>query len=589
MSLIQQLFKQGIIDKEAVTDLEFEIKRSDRTEEELLLEKKLVPEDFLFELKSKILNIPLKKIILEDVPLSTLELIPEDTAKFYKMLALHKKENVKENVLEVGMIYPEDLKAQEALKFLARQAKFSYEVSLITLSDYKGLLRKYHSLKGEVKKALETLEAELRTETIKREVSPADFERLVEEAPITKVVAVILRHAVEGQASDIHIEPTKEKLRVRFRLMGILHSSIFLPIRTHPAIVARVKILANLRIDESRIPQDGRFTTNIEDREIDFRVSTFPTNLGEKVVIRVLDPLVGLRPFEELGLLGKNFEVTTKVIKRPYGLILATGPTGCGKTTTLYAVLRLLNKEAVNIVTLEDPIEYFIEGVNQSQMRPEIGYGFAQALRHSLRQDPDIIMVGEIRDEETASLAIHAALTGHIVLSTLHTSNVLGVIPRLIDLGVRPYLLTPTLSCAIAQRLVRKLCPECRKKVKPKEEIKKIILKEIAAMPKSGVKFASQLFTPLKAGMAADPSFYIYQAEGCKKCLQKGFVGQLGIFEVLTMTEQLADVILGEPTASKISLEFQRQEMLTMRQDGILKVLQGVTTIEEVLRQTEEK
>jgi type II secretory ATPase GspE/PulE/Tfp pilus assembly ATPase PilB-like protein len=344
-------------------------------------------------------------------------------------------------------------------------------------------------------------------------------------------------------------------------------------------VVARIKILSNLKIDETRIPQDGRFSTTIDGKNIDFRVSTFPTTLGEKVAIRVLDPTTGLKTFKELGLEKRNFEVVKAAIEKPYGLILATGPTGCGKTTTLYAILQVLNKEGVNIVTLEDPVEYFIEGVNQSQVRPEIGYDFAIGLRHVIRQDPDIIMVGEIRDPETASLATHAALTGHIVLSTLHTSNVLGVIPRLLDLGVQPYLIPPTLSIAIAQRLVRKLCDDCKKPVSPKKEIRDLILKEIEELPpktKEDSKTSSEKLT-------------IYKAVGCRKCNNEGYTGRVGLFEILSMTDQLSDIILKIPEEREILKEAKRQGMITMKQDGILKVLSGVTTIEEVLRVAEEK
>lgn len=294
--------------------------------------------------------------------------------------------------------------------------------------------------------------------------SAEEFERLAEEAPITKVVAVILGHGVDGRAADIHIEPIEGKVRVRFRLDGILHASIFLPFHLLPALISRIKILASMKIDETRVPQDGRFSTKINGKNIDFRVSTFPTMLGEKVAIRVLDPTQGLINLDDLGLTQRNIQLVREAIAKPYGLLLSTGPTGSGKTTTLYTLLRMLNKEGKNIVTLEDPVEYFIDGVNQSQIRTEIGYTFATGLRHVLRQAPDIIMVGEIRDEETASLSIHSALTGHLVLSTLHTNNALGVIPRLIDLGIRPFLISPTLKLAIAQRLVRKLCSECKKR-----------------------------------------------------------------------------------------------------------------------------
>jgi len=575
MTLINQLVKKGILDQEKATALEFEIRESGKKEEDVILGRRICSEDFLFSLKSETLKIPLKKITVQEVPLETLGMIPEETVKHYQMIPLIKKNNT----LEVGMVYPEDLKAQEALKFLARQGKFNFEVFLVTPTTFSNLLRQYRTLRREVGRALEELETELKGERVEvRLRTAAEFERLAEEAPITKIVAVILRHAVEGRASDIHIESARDRLRVRFRLLGILHSSIFLPLKTHPAVVARIKILANLKIDEMRIPQDGRFSTIIDGNSIDFRVSTFPTTLGEKVAIRVLDPAIGLKTFGELGLEKRNLEVVKAAIGRPYGLILATGPTGCGKTTTLYAVLQVLNKEGVNIVTLEDPVEYFIEGVNQSQVRPEIGYDFAIGLRHIVRQDPDIIMVGEIRDQETASLATHAALTGHIVLSTLHTSNATGVIPRLIDLGTQPYLIPPTLSIAIAQRLIRKLCDNCKKRLLPKKEVKDLILKELESL-------AAQT----KKDFEIPKPLYIWQAVGCKECNKEGFTGRIGLFEILSMTDELSDIILKEPSEREISKEAERQGMITMKQDGILKVLAGVTTIEEVLRVVEEK
>ena len=403
MSLTNELSKKGIIPPEEAASLEFEAKNSGKKEEELILEKGLVQESALFRMKGESLRISLKEVSIDSVKLETLELIPEETAKFYRMIPLIKKDKE----LQVGMVYPEDLKAQEALKFLARQQNFTYQVFLITLTTFNNVLKQYRNLKKEVGQALEELNEEIKTEKFPK--TSAEFERLAEDAPISKIVAVILRHAVEGEASDIHIEPTREKLRIRFRLSGLLHSSIILPMKIHPAVIARIKILANLKIDETRVPQDGRFSTKIDDKSIDFRVSIFPTTLGEKVAIRVLDPLIGLKRLEDLGLMGRNLDLVKKAITRPFGLILVTGPTGSGKTTTLYAILQLLNKEETNIVTLEDPVEYFIEGVNQSQVMPEIGYDFGSGLRNILRQDPNIIMVGEIRDEETASLVTHAA------------------------------------------------------------------------------------------------------------------------------------------------------------------------------------
>ncbi|MDD5144678.1 MAG: GspE/PulE family protein [Candidatus Pacebacteria bacterium] len=575
MSLIKQLAEKGLIDQEKAKVLEEEAKKG--KEEEVILNSGAVPEEVLFKIKSENLSIPLKEVDVEKVTLKALELIPEETAKFYQMIPLEKTEKT----LEVGMVYPEDLKAQEVLKFWARQKNFNYTVFLITPDTLKKLLSQYRTLKEEVGQALEELEGELKEEKIKGRTEE-DYEKIAEDAPITKIVAVILRHAVEGSASDIHIEPTRTKLRIRFRFLGELHSSIFLPIKIHSAVVARIKILSNLKIDETRIPQDGRFSTNVAGKIIDYRVSTFPTSLGEKVAIRVLDPEASIKTFEDLGLRGRNLEIVKEKIKKPYGLILVTGPTGSGKTTTLYAVLKLLNKDESNIVTLEDPVEYLIDGINQSQVRPEIEYTFASGLRHILRQDPNVIMVGEIRDEETATLAIHAALTGHIVLSTLHTNNALGVVPRLIDMGIKPYLLPPTLQVAIAQRLVRKLCKECRKKVKPTAEVKELILKKIANMPDS---YKSEA----KLGGKTQKEIYVYEPVGCSKCAQTGFSGRIALFEVFSSSPAIIQEISKDLSEANLLKKAREEGMMTIDQDGILKALEGLTTIEEVLRVTEER
>jgi len=575
MNLIQELLKRKLIDKKQANSLEYDFKVSGKREEELILEKKLVAEDLLFELKSELLKIPLKKILIDEVPLNILELIPQESAKYYQMIPLAKKEKV----LEVGMIYPEDLKAQEALNFLARQGQFSYNIFLITPTTLNNLLKQYQNLKKEVKVALEELEGELELEKERRSSlgGGEGVGQVTEDAPITRVVAVMLRHAVEAKASDIHIEPGKKELRVRFRVNGILQANLLLPLKIHPAVVARVKILSSLKIDETRVPQDGRFSAKVGDKSIDFRVSTFPTVLGEKVVMRVLDSTDGVKKFENLGLEKRNLSVVEAATKKPYGMILATGPTGSGKTTTLYAILNLLNKEGVNIITLEDPVEYFIEGVNQSQIKPEIGYTFANGLRHILRQDPNVIMVGEIRDEETAALATQAALTGHIVLSTLHTNNALGVIPRLLDLKVAPFLIPSAVSVCLAQRLVRKLCPDCKKKVVPDSKIKEMIMHELETLPAEFKK---------DANLPKESEIMIFEPGECKKC-KTGYTGRIALFEILEMTKELGEIVLKEPDEIKIQAEAKRQGMITMKQDGILKALAGITSIEEVLRVAE--
>jgi len=574
MKIIQELYKEGTINEARKNELEAEVERTKETEEEIILRNKIIDEESIFKAKSRLVKIPFLKPATQEIPLDVLELIPEEAAMNYKMTPLFKKNNV----IGVGMVYPENILAQNALRFLSRKENFSYEIYLITFSDLDNILKQHSTLKRETKKALEQLSKE-KSEILIALTQGSVPEKMTEDAPIVKMVLVILRHAIEGNASDIHVEPTKEKLNVRFRQDGILHLSLFLPLNVHLAVVSRIKILANLKIDENRIPQDGRFSAKINNRDIDFRVATFPTLYGEKVEIRILDPAEGLKPFDKMGLGGRNLELIQKAIKKPYGLIISSGPTGSGKTTTLYAFLGVLNKESVNIVTIEDPIEYSIGGVNQSQVKPEIGYTFANGLRQILRQDPNIIMVGEVRDEETASLVIHSALTGHIVLSTLHTNSAVGVIPRLIDMGVRPFLIPSTLRIAISQRLIRMLCERCKKKVKIGEKVKEYMMKVLKTM-------SAETKRELKIPQSLS---YIYEANGCESCNFKGYRGRTGLFEVLSMSEQIADVILRNPVESLILKTAQKQGMLTMAQEGVLKVLVGQTTINEIERATTEE
>ena len=581
MKLLRELFAQGLISEDKMNDLQKQVEKLGKTEEEVILANNIISEDLLFELKSKILEIPLKKVDAEKVPSNILELIPEEASVNYKMMAIAKGAEVpsksKSNIVQIGMVYPEDIVAQNALRFLAGQENFTYQIYLITPSNLSKLLKQRKNISTETTKVLETLPEE--TGKILDNFGEQDLGGIkTEEAPIIKMVLVILRHAVEGGASDIHIEPSRDKLIVRFRIGGLLYPSLSLPLKVHLAIAARIKILCGMKIDENRIPQDGRFSAKIDNKDIDFRVSTFPTLYGEKVVLRVLDPSTGLKTFEELGLTQRSLEVVKEAIKKPYGMILFTGPTGSGKTTTQYAILRILNQDSVNIVTVEDPIEYSITGVNQSQVKPEIGYTFAQGLREILRQDPNIIMVGEIRDEETADLVINAALTGHIVLSTLHTNSSTGVVPRLIDMGVKPFLIPSTLRVVISQRLVRTLCPHCKIKIRPSQKIEDYILSRIKSMP-AIVRKDIKLEDPL----------LIYGAKGCEVCGSIGYIGRVGLYEVLSMSDELASLIQENPLESLIFKIAQKQGMLTMEQEGIIKVLNGQTTIEEVVRATEER
>ena len=573
MALIEELYKQGTINQEKRDALVDMLNKTGKTEEEVILENKIISEVLLFELKSKLSSIPTMKLSQKEIPLDVLELIPGAAAANYKMVPLFKKGNV----VGIGMVYPENILYQNALRFLSRKENFSYETYLITFSDLENVLKQYRTLTGETKKALEELGKEKKEilPTAKRVLGPQD---IIDEAPVIKMVFVILRHAIEGNASDVHIEPNREKLNVRFRQDGVLYPSLFLPLNVHSSIVSRVKIMANLKIDENRVPQDGRFSTKINEKDFDFRVATFPTLYGEKVEIRVLDPSKGMKPFEELGLRKKSLESIQEALKKTYGLILSCGPTGSGKTTTLYALMRSLNNESVNIVTIEDPVEYSMDGINQSQIRSEIGYTFAEGLRQILRQDPNIIMVGEIRDDETADLAINAALTGHIVLSTLHTNSAIGAIPRLIDMGIKPFLIPSTLRAVISQRLIRTLCQKCKNKTTPDERVKKYIIENVNNMPLS-VKKEINITDPL----------YIWSAKGCEVCNFKGYKGRTGLFEVLPVTDALIDVISKDLSEAAILKQAKKQGMLTLAQEGIIKVLEGQTTIDEVVRVTEEK
>lgn len=523
-------------------------------------------EETVLKARSLFYKIPSRLLQGFRVPLEALKQIPEESARFYKFVPIDQADGV----IEVGILNPDDPKAKEALNFIANRLHVAFKLSLITPTDLENVLKEYKTLGGEVTKAI----SEFKKESEVKFAEPQKQKKMdvfVEEGPITKMVSVILKHAVDGRASDVHIEPILGNIRVRFRVDGVLHTSLMLPQDVHSAIVTRIKVMTNMKIDESRVPQDGRFHAEVNGRPIDFRVSTLPTSLGEKVVIRILDPESGIKKLEDLGLKGKNLESVKRGLEKPYGLILITGPTGSGKSTTLYAMLQILNVEGSNIISLEDPIEYFVDGVNQSQIRPEIGYDFATGLRSILRQDPDIILVGEIRDKETAGLAIHAALTGHLVISTLHTNDVVGVVPRLVDLGVDPFLIAPTLILAIGQRLVPKLCEDSKKPVELTGRIKDIIESEVRAMPESAQK-------AIQLGQVKE----IYQAQASNLC-PKGTRGRLGIFEVLEVTPELSNIILNDPSGSKIAEEARRQGMVTMKEDGISKVVEGIIGLEELL------
>ena len=563
-NILEILSRKGAFPKEEIVGIKREAQEHSSSVEDVLLGRGVSERDIALA-KSELFGIDTYFLEGKKVPYDVLKEIPEESARFYSFIPLDRKEGV----LEIGMVSPDDLKAQDALKFIGQRLGVPFRSYIITPSDFESIVQEYKSLGGEVTKALSDFEKKL--ELDRPAIHRGQGEKITEDAPITKMVGVILRYAVEGRASDVHIEPLGDKLRVRFRVDGVLYTGLVLPGNVHAAVVTRIKIMTNLKIDELRIPQDGRFHARVLDKEVDFRVSTFPTSYGEKVAIRILDPDAGIKTLADLGIEGRNKELLERSMQKPYGMILVTGPTGSGKSTTLYAMLQILNQEGKNIVSLEDPIEYYMPGMNQSQVRPEIGYDFATGLRHILRQDPDIIMVGEIRDKETAQLAVHAALTGHLVLSTLHTNNALGVIPRLLDMGVDPFLIPSTVILAIGQRLVRRLCAESRKKVPIEGHIKDVVARELAALPAA-----------FKDEMEKQKFSSVFLGEASATC-PKGSRGRIGVYEVLEMTPQLEKIVLEGPSETKIGAEALRQNMITMRQDGVMKALRGIIGVDELL------
>jgi len=577
-TLVDILLKNGKITSAIADNILKEAASLNRSAEDIISEKRIVSEEEVGEAKSEFFKVPLK-IFKKDESVSpeVLNFIPEEVAKAHRLVAFAKDKDT----VSVAMLQPDDVRAQEVLRFIAKQKKINIAVYLATPSALYNLWRGYRTFDTRVKEVTEALD--IFKKQSKSYLLPQ--QRIVrieeasgviaEEAPVIKLVSTILHQAAAERASDIHIEPQLSKLRVRFRIDGDLKTVLMLPLELHPPIISRIKILSELKIDETRVPQDGRFRTLIDTKEIDFRVSTFPTAVGEKVAIRLLDPSVGLKTIPDLGIKPYHLKILQEAMDKPFGMILSTGPTGSGKTTTLYAILQNLNKEDVNIVSLEDPVEYFMEGINQSQVKPEIGYDFASGLRQIVRQDPDIIMVGEIRDNETAALAVHAALTGHLVLSTLHTNNAIGVIPRLVDMKVEPFLLPTSLILMMAQRLVGRLCDKCKKKITAAGSLLEAIKKTLADLPASE-----------REELAIKEPLEIYMPQGCDACNYKGVSGRIGIFEILKMTPELEQTIFKNPAEADLLTAARKQGMITLRQDGVIKALEGLVSIEEILKET---
>lgn len=564
------LLKTKSLDKKELDLNLIEADKRNQSLEQFLISQKIMNQEQIYNSTAQYFDLPFINLKNETIRKDILFLIPEPIAATHKIIAFDKTDTE----LKIAALNPEDL---QIFEFLAKKTGLDIKVHLTTPDSLAEALKNYH-------KGLKAEFQELTKEKEGDEKGGAKLKELAQDLPVIRIVDTLLEYAIFENASDIHIEPTEKEVSVRYRIDGVLRNVMTLPKSVHAGIIARVKILSNLKLDEHRLPQDGRFKISSAEYRVSFRVSVIPTYDGEKIVMRTLNEQTGIISLEQLGFQKKPLEKIKRNIEKPHGLILVTGPTGSGKTTTLYAVLNILNKPEVNITTIEDPIEYRMPGLNQSQVNPKIGYTFAGALRSFLRQDPDIIMVGEIRDKETAQIAIHAALTGHLVLSTLHTNDAPTTLPRLSEMGIPAFLVASTANVIVAQRLVRKICQDCIESF----NLSKI---ELAKLEKQ-INLPSILETlkneGITSGKQSKETLLFYRGKGCKKCDKSGYKGRIGLYEVMEVTPEIADLILkGEP-AKNISAMAKDQGMITILEDGFIKAKKGITTIEEILRVTKE-
>ncbi|EKD66884.1 MAG: Type II secretion system protein E [uncultured bacterium] len=567
--LAKLLVETKILTPANLNKLVEEAKSANATLKTVLLDKKILNEERLAELIAKTFGveyISLKKI---QIPKDILLIIPEPLVKKHKIAAFKKTDTE----LFVAMVDPDDLATIESIK---KKTGLVIKSFYTTPTDIEGIVKLYRqSIKSKFDEIIKNAKLAKQDETL---------EKAAQDLPVIRIVDTLLDDAILQDSSDIHMEPAEKEVIVRYRIDGILHDIISLPKTILPALVARIKILTNLKIDENRLPQDGRFKKQTEDYNVSFRVSIIPVYDGEKVVMRILHEGQKVLTLEQLGFQHSALEKVRRNIKRPHGMILATGPTGSGKTTTLYSIMHILNKAEVNITTIEDPIEYRMPRINQTQINTRIGLTFAKGLRSLLRQDPDVMMVGEIRDNETAEIAVHAALTGHIVLSTLHTNNAAGTLPRFLDMKVEPFLAASTVNTVIAQRLLRKICSNCIESFVPDKDFLEMLKKEFNL---------EKIFKIMKRERLTktEPSLdnlKFYKGKGCSQCSNEGYKGRIGIYEVLEITEEIQDLVVKNSSSDTIQKKAVELGMITMEQDGFIKAATGVTTIEEVLRVTKE-
>jgi len=566
--LLDTLVELGSIPKDVADTVQTESLNTGEDAEAIILRKRLANEESLARAKAKIFDIPFISLVAQAFSPDVVTMIPEAVARKYTLLPFQYDE--KQNAISVAMVDPLDF---QVVDFLEKKTGKSIKPFMALKDDILSAMNNAYTqnIGADVSAALkETSTKEIKT------YEAGHLGEVIREAPIAQIVSAILEQSMRLRASDIHLEPQEADTRVRYRIDGVLQERLLLPKRLHDAVISRIKILGDMKIDERRIPQDGRFNFKMGDSEVDLRVSSLPTVHGEKIVMRLLKKSGGVPTLPELGLRGLGLKNLEANILRPHGIILVTGPTGSGKTTTLYAVLTKLNNAKVNILTLEDPVEYQIQGVNQVQINPAAGLTFATGLRSFLRQDPNVILVGEIRDRETTELAIQAALTGHLVFSTLHTNNAAGAIPRLIDLGAEPFLVVSALNAVVGQRIARKICPTCKEEYTPDEAVVTSIREVLGGL------------------LPADKDVHLYRGKGtvngdpCSGCQGTGYYGRIGIFEVFTVTDAISKLTLSRSPMKDIENQATKEGMITLKQDGYLKALEGITSIEEVLRVAED-
>ncbi|KKT73346.1 MAG: Type II secretion system protein E [Candidatus Collierbacteria bacterium GW2011_GWB1_44_6] len=576
-ALLDFLLSSGRLDPGKVDTLKVEAMTSGKSLTDLLLSKRIITEEDLAQSRAKVLNIPYFSEPKITVSPELLALVSVDLARNYQVVPLELDKGA--GVLSLIMEKPEDL---SIVDFFQKRTGYKIKSYLTSKSNLDSLISNIYSqsLSGEISGVLKRGK-EASDDTGVRLVTSDTISQIIKEPKIVEIVRKVLEHAIRLRASDIHIEPEENITRVRYRIDGILEEKLTLDKDYHAALVSRIKILAGMKIDERRIPQDGRFNFTSEFGEVDLRISSLPTVNGEKIVMRLLKKSGRVPTLSELGIRAKALATLEEAIRIPHGIILSTGPTGSGKTTTLYSLLTMINTPRVNIVTLEDPVEYQMSGVNQVQVNPQAGLTFASGLRSFLRQDPNIIMVGEIRDEETAQLAIQASLTGHLVFSTVHTSSAAGALPRLLDMGAEPFLLASSMTAVIGQRVLRTICENCKQPYVPEAAVVQDIQNILGKLLDGWIKSNQQ-----KAEIAKKNGvpFMLYKGAGCDKCGDTGYLGRIGIFEVLRVSEKIARHILERADATTIEKIAMEDGMIIMKQDGYLKVLDGISTLEEVIR-----